>query len=144
MKRQFKLHVAAFLSIWITASGLVAAPASYQLNENIEVSTTDAWDKATIIEVGTAGGPHEGEYKVHFAGYAASYDRWSQPIYFRKVAAGAAPAAAPKAAYQLSERIEVNTTGAWDKATVGKDWNRLLERGQDILFGRCGSEAGRK
>lgn len=106
------------LLICITSSRLEAAPASYQLNENIEVSTTGAWDKATVIEVGTAGGEHEGEYKVHFIGYAASYDRWLQPIYFRKVAAGAAPAAAPKPAYQLNERIEVSTTGPWDKATV--------------------------
>lgn len=95
-----------------------AAPASYQLNENIEVSTTGAWDKATIIEVGAVGSPHEGEYKVHFVGYAASYDRWLQPIYFRKVAASAAPVAAPKPTYQLRERIEVSTTGTWDKATV--------------------------
>lgn len=111
-------HAVICLLIWITAARLEAAPASYQLNETIEVSTTGAWDKATVIEVGASGGEHEGEYKVHFIGYAASYDRWLQPIYFRKVAAGAAPAAAPKTAYQLNERIEVSTTGAWDKATV--------------------------
>lgn len=104
--------------IFVIASPLGAAPLAYQLNETIEVSTTGAWDKATVIEVGAPGGEHEGEYKVHFIGYAASYDRWLQPIYFRKLAAGAAPAAAPKAAYQLNERIEVSTTGAWDKATV--------------------------
>ncbi|MDP1588466.1 MAG: hypothetical protein Q8M07_12020 [Prosthecobacter sp.] len=106
------------LLIWTAAARLEAAPASYQLNETIEVSTTGAWDKATVIEVGAPGGEHEGQYKVHFIGYAASYDRWLQPIYFRKVAAGAAPAAAPKAGYQLNERIEVSTTGTWDKATV--------------------------
>jgi hypothetical protein len=111
-------RTAICLLLWITAVRLEAAPVSYQLNENIEVSTTGAWDKATIIEVGVPGGEHEGQYKVHFIGYAASYDRWLQPIYFRRVAAGAAPAVAPKTAYQLSERIEVSTTGAWDKATV--------------------------
>jgi len=77
------------LSLWITALRLEAAPATYHLNETIEVSTTGAWDKATVIEVGTPGGAHEGEHKVHFDGYAASYDRWLLPVYFRKVAGGA-------------------------------------------------------
>ena len=112
------LSVTICLLLGLAAARLMAAPASYQLHENIEVSTTGAWDKATIIEVGKAGSGHEGEYKVHFIGFAASYDRWLQPVYFRKAAAGAAPAAAPKPAYQLGERLEVSTTGAWDKATV--------------------------
>lgn len=112
------IRLAAFAILWSTSGQLTAAPASYQLNETIEVSTTGAWDKATVMEVGTPGGEHEGEYKVHFTGYASSYDRWLQPIYFRKVTAGTAPAPAPKPGYQLHERIEVSTTGAWDKATV--------------------------
>lgn len=98
-----------------------AAPA-YALNERIQVSTTGAWDKATIIEVGAAGSAHEGEFKVHFDGYAASYDRWLQPVYFRKMTAQAeavpAPIIAKTAAYALNERIQVNTTGSWDKATI--------------------------
>lgn len=67
----------------------VAAPLTYQLNERIESNTQGGWDKATIIEVGKPGTAHEGEYKVHYDGYAASYDRWLQPVYFRKVAGGA-------------------------------------------------------
>ncbi|MEO6741755.1 MAG: hypothetical protein ABIP20_16040 [Chthoniobacteraceae bacterium] len=98
-----------------------AAPA-YLLNERIQVSTTGAWDKATIIEVGTAGSAHEGEFKVHFDGYAASYDRWLQPVYFRKMTAQAeavpAPIIAKTAAYQLNDRIQVNTLGSWDKASI--------------------------
>ena len=88
------------LLIGIMVTRVNAEPLSYQLNENVEVSTTGAWDKASIIEVGTAGGEHEGEYTVHFDGYAASYDRWLLPVYFRKVvggapATGAAAAGAP-------------------------------------------------
>src|SRR5688572_21759828 len=67
---------------------VMAAPPSYQLNENIEVSTTGAWDKATIIEVGVAGTENEGKFKVHFVGYGPNYDRWLLPSYFRKVAGG--------------------------------------------------------
>lgn len=98
---------------------LHAGPATYQLNERIEVNVTGAWDKATIIEVG--GGDHPGEFKVHYDGWASSYDRWLKPDYFRK-ATGAAPSAptpqALAATYQLNERIEVNTLGSWDKATI--------------------------
>lgn len=106
------------LLLCLSVSRAGAPPPSYQLHENIEVSTTGAWDKATIIEVGKPGSAHEGEYKVHFTGYAASYDRWLQPVYFRKLAAGTPVTPAPKPAYQLGERIEVSITGAWDKATV--------------------------
>jgi hypothetical protein len=96
----------------------VAAPV-YELNERIEVNTLGSWDKAVIIETGKAGGDHEGEFKVHYDGYAASYDRWLRAIYFRKVAPGAAAPAKPAGpAYALNERIEVNTLGSWDKAAI--------------------------
>lgn len=110
-------HVAVAAALFLAAARLEAAD-TYHLNETIEVSTTGAWDRATIIEVGAPGSDFEGQFKVHFIGYSASYDRWLQPTYFRKVAAGAAPPATPKAAYQLHERIEVSITGAWDKATI--------------------------
>lgn len=98
-----------------------AGQPGYQLNERIEVNTTGAWDKARIIEVGT--GAHAGEFKVTFDGWAASFDRWLRPIYFRKSTAPAGPPAARtpqalSAKYQLNERIEVNTLGSWDKATI--------------------------
>ncbi|MBP6422133.1 MAG: hypothetical protein KA271_04505 [Propionivibrio sp.] len=111
-------RVAIILSIFVVPTRLDAAAASYQLNETIEVSTTGAWDRASIIEIGAAGGEHEGQYKVHFIGYAASYDRWLLPVYFRKVIPKVASAGVTKAAYHRDERIEVSTTGAWDKATI--------------------------
>ncbi len=95
-----------------------APPLTYELNERIEVNTLGSWDKAVVIEVGKAGGEHEGEYKVHYDGYAASYDRWLRPIYFRKAAPGSSAPAKPAVAYELNERIEVNTLGSWDKAVV--------------------------
>lgn len=110
-------HVAVATALLLAAARLAAAD-TYQLNETIEVSTTGAWDRATIIEVGAPGSDHEGQYKVHFIGYSTSYDRWLQPIYFRKLPAGTPAPAALKAGYQLNDRIEVNTTGAWDKATI--------------------------
>ena len=79
----------AVLLTGIMVTRVKAAPLSYQLNENIEASTTGAWDKATVIEVGAAGGEHEGECEVHFIGYAASYDRWLMSVYFGKVTGGA-------------------------------------------------------
>lgn len=109
--------IAIFLSSFTASARVDAAAMSYQLNETLEVSTTGAWDRATIIDVGAAGSEHEGQYKVHFIGYAASYDRWLSPAYFRKLTPKADSVTA-KAAYQLDERIEVNTTGAWDKATI--------------------------
>ncbi len=59
---------------------LHAQQPAYQLGENIEVNTMGSWDKATIIEVGTAD--HAGEFKVHYEGWASSYDRWLSPVYF--------------------------------------------------------------
>ncbi len=71
---------------------IAAAAPAYEMNERIEVNILGSWDKAVIIGVGKAGGEHEGEFKVHYDGYPASYDRWLRPVYFRKVAGGA-PAA---------------------------------------------------
>lgn len=88
---RMKLH-----NRWIVSAGLVAvaalgghaAPLTYERQERIEVNTLGSWDKAVVLEVGK--GEHEGEYKVHYDGYPASYDRWLMPVYFRKVA-GASP-----------------------------------------------------
>jgi hypothetical protein len=89
------LAVVAIFALVTQARIAVAAPV-YELNERIEVNTLGSWDKAAIIEVGKTGGDHEGEFKVHYDGYAASYDRWLRAVYFRKVAGGA-PAPAPPA-----------------------------------------------
>jgi hypothetical protein len=106
------------LAVLLAQAGIAGAAPVYELNERIEVNTLGSWDKAAIIEVGKAGGEHEGEYKVHYDGYAASYDRWLRPVYFRKVAPGASAPAKPAVAYELNERIEVNTLGSWDKAAI--------------------------
>jgi hypothetical protein len=93
------------IAILATGRNALAVPV-YELNEHIEVSTTGAWDKAVIIEVGTAGGEHEGEYKVHYDGYAASYDRW-----LRAATAGA-PVTASSAAPNASGTGAGATAGA--------------------------------
>ncbi len=98
---------------------LHAQQPAYQLGEHIEVNTMGSWDKATIIEAGTAD--HAGEFKVHYEGWASSFDRWLSPVYFRKGTASAPSASTPQALssqYQLNENIQVNTSGSWDKATI--------------------------
>ncbi len=92
MKARLLFSLLALLAPALCPSALEAA--TYTLNERIEVNILGSWDKATIIEIGV--GEHEGEYKVHYDGYNSTYDRWLQPVYFRKVAgAVAAPPAAP-------------------------------------------------
>src|SRR5215213_866239 len=88
------------LAFAVLAFGALARGAgTYVLNERIEVNILGSWDKATVIEVGS--GEHAGEYKVHYEGYNSSYDRWLNPVYFRKttgapsVPAVPAPSSAP-------------------------------------------------
>lgn len=79
------IHLFALLCLTLLAPlQRAAAAVAYSLNEKIEVNTLGSWDKATIIAVGK--GEHEGEYKVHYDGWNASYDRWLMPVYFRKLA----------------------------------------------------------
>ena len=88
-----KLQVRWIVSVSMVAVSALcgrAAQQVYELQERVEVNTLGSWDKAVVIAVGK--GEHEGEYKVHYDGYPASYDRWLIPVYFRKVA-GATPAA---------------------------------------------------
>ena len=91
------LATLAIFALATQARIALAAPV-YELNERIEVNTLGSWDRAVIIDVGTAGGEHEGEFKVHYDGYPASYDRWLRAVYFRKVAGGAPASAAPAGA----------------------------------------------
>ncbi len=91
--------------------------ATFQQGELIDVSILGGWDKAVILEVGQ--GELAGQYKVHYEGYSNDYDRWLQPLYFRK-RAPSNPGTEPTNAmtYQMSEAIEVNVLGTWDKATI--------------------------
>jgi uncharacterized protein YjbI with pentapeptide repeats len=91
--------------------------ATFQRGDLIDVSILGGWDKAVILEVGQA--EHAGQYKVHYEGYSNDYDRWLQPLYFRK-RAPSTPGTAPANAltYQMGEAIEVNVLGTWDKATI--------------------------
>lgn len=108
-----------------------AATASYALNERIEVNTLGSWDKAVVIAVGQ--GEHEGEFKVHYDGYPASYDRWLLPVYFRK-AAGAPPAVPTKSAAPEAPAAAGKVAPSEKKAIVPRAGNYNISS-----YGRTGA-----
>ncbi len=71
----------------------VAEPAPYAAGQAVHVDWEGTWYAGHVVEVGA--GPNEGRYKVHYDGWAASWDEWVTPDKLRLPSAGVATGSRP-------------------------------------------------
>jgi hypothetical protein len=98
------------------------------VGEKVRVAWTGGWYDATVLELG------QGNYKVHFDGWASSWDEWVAPERIRRadggpvaapVAAAGAPAPAPAPTPTPQPPVQV-----WSSSPAGRWACRTWDAGQ--------------
>ena len=104
-RRQLTLCVTCLLFTTVlflsSAIQLVAHQTSWKVGDQIEVQWQGDWYKAEVIEV------KEAQYKIHYVGYASSWDEWIDKSRMRA--------------------IGITLTGTGQSATTGSAFSRILE-----------------
>lgn len=83
-------------------------PASWSVGDKVLVLWKGTWYKATVI------GARPDAYRIHYTGYASSWDEWVAAGRIRSVERPPAPAAE----WKVGDRIEVLWKRSWYKATI--------------------------
>lgn len=104
--------IVASTIVFTLSSRSFAQPASFAVGEKIEVLWSGTWYKADVLEA------KGGQYKIHYDGWASSWDEWVKPDRIRRLAQHSTDAKAKWGArdawrgdYNLGDKVNFSVSG---------------------------------
>ena len=129
------IAVATIIVAYSSSSLALAQDQTYTVGEKIEVLWSGTWYKAEILE------SKAGQFKIHYADWASSWDEWVKPARMRRVATFANEIKAKwgardawRSEYSVGDKVQFSISG---KAADFQTCTVAENKSEDVMRVKC-------